>query len=266
MVLLVDFVKDIIKKRAVVYELAKRDFKQQYLGSYLGFVWVFLQPVMYICILYFVFTFGLKAGGVDAMPFSLFIISGILVWQYFSEVLLSSLSTIKAHSYLVKKVDFNLSLLPMVKIMSSAIPHLVLTVVALILATYNSLSLTIYSVQLVYYFFSLVVLLLGLSWLISSMSVFAKDVSKFVALILQFGFWVTPIFWDSSRLPNEYRWVVNINPLSYVIEGYRDSIASRAWFWEKGFESFLFWMFTAIVLFIGMFLFRRLRPHFAEVI
>lgn len=261
------FILDIYNKRELLLELAKRDFQKQYMGSYLGFVWVYLQPLLFISVLYFIFSFGFKAGSSsDGVPFVVYLIVGIIPWFYIAGNLSAMTNVIIQNSFLLKKVDFRLSLLPIVKLMSSSIPHLFFIFIAFVVAFINGIYPSIYSLQIIYYFVSMLALLLGLGWLTSSTKIFVPDVSNFVSLIVTFGFWLTPIFWDINKIPQEYHWIVNLNPAAYIVHGYRDSIVSHAWFWERPYETLYFWGFTLSVLFIGITVFKRLRPHFAEVV
>lgn len=260
------FISDIYQKREILFELAERDFQKQYTGSYLGFVWVYLQPLLLISIMYIVFTSGLKTGASsDGTPFVVYLITGIVAWFYIAENLNAITSIIIQHTFLLKKVDFRLSLLPIVKLMSSFVPHVFLLFISLVIAYINDISLTIHVSQLIYYYFSMVALLLGIGWITSSSRVFVSDVSKFISLITTFGFWLTPIFWDIQRIPEKYHWIVNLNPALYIVQGYRDSIITHTWFWERPYETLYFWSFTIATLLLGITVFRRLRPHFAEV-
>ncbi len=260
------FLKDIYDKHEILYELAKRDFQKQYMGSSLGFVWVYLQPLLFIAVLYLVFTFGLRAGGTaDGTPFVVYLITGMVAWFYFSENLSSNASIIKQHTFLLKKVDFRLSLLPMVKLMSSAAPHFFLLFTAIIVAALNGIYPSWYVLQLFYYFVAMVVLLLGIGWLTSATNLFISDVSKFVGVTTTFGMWLTPLIWDIAIVPEKYRWIVKLNPFNYIAEGYRDSIIYGVGFWTKPYETLYFWIVTTLILWIGITVFGKLRPHFAEV-
>ena len=260
------FFLDIHDKRELLFELAKRGFQKQYMGSSLGFIWVYLQPLLLITVLYFVFTFGLRAGNIsDGTPFIVYFVSGMIAWFYFSENLSSNAGIIKQHTFLLKKVDFRLSLLPMVKLMSSAIPHFFLILVAIVIAAINGIYPSWYTLQLFYYFAAMVVLLLGIGWLTSSTNLFVPDVSKFVAVTVTFGMWLTPLIWDIAIVPPEYRWIVNLNPFYYIVEGYRDSIIYGIGFWEKPMHTLYFWVETIAILWVGFTVFKKLRPHFAEV-
>lgn len=259
------FFRDIVDKRSIIYELVKRDLQQQYMGSYLGVVWLFLQPLLFISILYSVFTMGFKAGVSEEMPFSIYLVTGMVAWLHFVANFSSNTGAISSYSFLVKKVDFRLSVLPIVKMGSSLLSHIFLVSVATCLAWYQGYPPTIYTLQLVYYFLAMSALLLGLGWMTSSSSIFIKDVTKLVSIFIQFGFWLTPIFWNISMIPERYRWVIDLNPMYYIVTGYRDSIITHVPFWERD-NTVYFWSFTFVSLYLGISIYRRLRPHFAEVI
>ena len=260
------FLLDIYVKRAVLYELAKRDFQQQYMGSYLDLIWVFLQPLIFIGILYAVFTFGFRSGQSSDMPFSIYLITGMVAWLYFSDILSVTAGVISSHAYLVNKVDFRLSILPIVKILSALVSHLFFILLAIGIAWFHGYAPSVYILQIFYYLFAMVALLLGFGWMTSSTSIFVKDVSKIVSIIVQFGFWLTPIFWNLGMIPQKYQWIIKLNPVFYIIRGYRDSLVLKIPFWSHLFDTIYFWSFTAIVLFCGIAIFGKLRPHFAEVV
>lgn len=261
-----NFIKDIYDKRSILYELAKRDFQRQYMGSYLGFIWVYLQPLLFISLIYLIFTIGFKSGsGADGVPFSVYLITGMIAWFYIAENLNTGAAIISQHSFLLKKVDFRLSMLPIVKLMSSSIPHFFFIFIALILAALNGIYPTLHLLQVIYYFIAMVMLLLGIGWLTSSTNIFVPDVAKFIGVIVTFGFWATPIFWDLAKVPERYQWIIKLNPAVYIVEGYRDSLIHHIGFWEKPYETLYFWTFTGLMLWSGIKVFKKLKPHFAEV-
>lgn len=110
------------------------------------------------------------------------------------------------------------------------------------------------------------VLVLGISWLISSLRVFMKDVAQVVSVVLQLGFWVTPIFWSIKMVPEEYMYVLKLNPMVYIVEGYRNCFIYEMWFWETYKHTPYFLIITLFFLIVGAVVFRRLRPHFGDVL
>ena len=261
-----DFFSEIYDKRQLIYELSKRSFQQQYMGSYLDFVCVFLQPLIFISVLYAVFTIGLRSGRSMEVPFVVYLITGMIAWNFFAEILNGTPGVIKNHAFLVSKVDFRLSILPIVKILSVVIPHFVFILIAMAVCWYNGISPSIYTLQVFYYLFGMIALLLGLGWMTSSTSLFVKDVANIVKIIVQFGFWLTPIFWTIERIPATYQWIIKLNPMYYIVSGYRDSLVYNIPFWTRPTETLYFWVLTLVFLYFGITIFSKLRPHFAEVI
>jgi len=85
-------------------------------------------------------------------------------------------------------------------------------------------------------------------------------------MVLQFGFWLTPIFWNISMVPQQYQWIIKLNPLFYIIEGYRNSMIYHKWFWQDLHTTLYFWVVTGVFFVVGALTFRKLRPHFADVL
>ena len=105
------FFRDIYEKRSILFELAKRDFQSQYMGSYLGFVWIYLQPLLFMALLVLVVTVGFRQGTTaGGVPFAVYLVTGLTAWLYFSENLNSSTTVIQQHAFLLKKVDFRVSI------------------------------------------------------------------------------------------------------------------------------------------------------------
>jgi lipopolysaccharide transport system permease protein/teichoic acid transport system permease protein len=260
------FLADIWRARRIVFELSKADFRSRYLGSYLGLLWAFIHPLVTILIFWFVFEVGFKSQPVQNFPFILWLMAGIIPWFFFSDGLSGGCYAVIESSFLVKKVVFRVSVLPLVKILPVLAIHVFfLGVMLLIFALYGYLP-GLHTLQVVYYMFALFVMALGLSWLASALVVFVRDVGQLVKMVLQFGFWITPVFWAPQILPEKYRFVVQLNPLHYIVTGYRESLIDQVWFWEHPLTTLYFWIVAALVFAGGAIVFRRLRPHFADVL
>lgn len=265
--MIIGFIKDLYRIRHIILELAKRDYKQVHMGSYLGLVWNYLQPMLFVGVLYVVFAIGLRQGGDRyGMPFSIYLLSGMVCWLYVSGNLTSIANVMSSYSFLVKKVDFRLSVLPIVKLLSSLPTHVVLFALLVFLAALSGHPPGWHSLQFVYYYLCSAGLLTGIGWITSTSSLFVKDVKNVIAVITQFGLWLTPIFWAIDRVPEAYRWIVKLNPAYYLVTGYRDSVTGGRFFWERPLESLYFWAVMIIFLYLGMVVYRRLKPHLAEVI
>lgn len=250
---------------ALLY-LAKVDFRQKYLGSYLGIIWAFIQPAVTIAIFWFVFQVGFKVQPVDGVPFLLWLIAGILPWFFFADSIVNATVSIVNNAYLVNKIVFKVEVLPLIKIFSALVIHLFFVMVMFLLFSVYDFSFSLYWLQVIYYLFCMLVLLVGLSWITSSIVVFMKDVQQLVTMFIQFGFWMTPIFWSIDILPEDYQQYIKLNPVYYIVEGYRDSLLNEVFFWEKMDYTIYFWVVTIALFVIGAIGFKRLRPHFADVL
>ena len=260
------FLNEIFSRRFLIYTLAKRDFQNQYTGSYFGVIWNFLQPIAFIFILWFVLSIGFNSKSAGNTNQIFWLVAGMICWLYFSDVFSTSTQIIQQYSFLIKKVDFSLGILPIVKILSASINHWIFLFLTALFGLFLGVTPTIYWVQLFYYAVATQVILLGLCWLTSSTAIFVKDINNVVAILVQFGFWLTPVFWSIDNVPQKYHWIIKLNPLVYLVTGYRDSLISQIPFWQRPVETIYFWVVTLFTLLIGTLVFKRLRPHFAEVI
>ena len=264
--LLLRFVATLFKSRSLVYSLARRDIRSGYLGSYLSFFWAFVQPMITILLLWFVFDIGFRVPPVGEYPFILWLIAGIIPWFFFAESLGNATNSILEYSYLVKKVVFKVSVIPVIKILSALFIHLFFIVIIFLAFLAYGYRPRLCNLQIFYYLFATIVLVLGLSWITSSLIIFVKDVGQVVAMFLQCGFWFTPILWNIDMVPEKYQTMMKLNPVYYITEGYRNSFISGIWFWEYPRWTLEFWILTGIIFILGAIIFLKLRPHFADVL
>ncbi len=264
--LLLDFFIAIIQNKRLLLSLIKNDFKQKYIGNFLGFFWAFIQPTATILIFWFVFQVGFKSQPVDNFPFILWLVTGMFPWFYFAEGLANGTNSIIANNYLVKKIVFRVSLLPIIPLFSALIIHIFFIFFMFAMYIYYGYEPSIYWLQIFYYLFSISILLLGISWITSSVVVFFRDIGQLVTMFIQFGFWLTPIFWSINTIPERYHWIINLNPIAYIIEGYRNSMIYHKWFWEDMNMTLYYWSVTLVIFILGGLTFKRLRPHFADVL
>ncbi|MFA6185728.1 MAG: ABC transporter permease [Phycisphaerae bacterium] len=260
------FLSDLFKSKAIVLELAKRDFKSRYLGSHLGILWAFIHPSAYIAILWFVFQIGFKSAPVSNFPFLLWLMSGLIPWFFFSESLMNATNAVIENSYLVKKVVFRIGMLPIIKVLSSLFVHLLFIGLLFLIYFIYGYKPDIFFIQVFYYLFAVIVLVLGISFITSALIIFIKDTGHAIAILLQFCLWLTPIFWSLKILPEKYHLIIKLNPVYYIIEGYRNSLIYKIWFWQQPFLTIYFWTVTIIILAFGAFFFHKVKPHFADVL
>ena len=269
---LISLAKDIVKKRRLIGELAKADFKKRFVGSYFGIVWMFIQPIVTGAIYYFVFGVGFRSGDpIEGVPYVLWLVPGIVPWFFFSEALNTGTNCLQEYSYLVKKVVFRVEILPIIKMMSCLMVHLIFVLIMGALFLCFGWMPQIGWLQTMYYTFAAFMLSIALVYFTSAVQVFFKDMAQIVGICLQFGMWLTPIMWQVEQFSGSSFYpilckLVKFNPMYYVVVGYRDSMIMGNGFWQRPGLTLYFWAVTLLLLLGGLKVFKRLRPHFSDVL
>ena len=263
---------ELFQSRKLIWKLAKNDFKKRYAGSYLGVVWAMAQPVVTVVMYWIVFDkvfetrSQLVASGIE-VPYVLYLTAGLVPWFYFTEAITQGTNALLEYNYLVKKVVFNISILPIIKVIAATFIHAFFVCILLLLAMVYGYYPSVYTLQIFYYSFCLFLLLLGMSYLTCALVVFIRDLQQIIGIALQIGMWATPILWDISMLKSDsMRTLFKLNPMVYIVNGYRSAIYEKVWFWEHFYSSSYFWIFTISLFCIGTLVFRRMRVHFADVL
>ncbi|MFA7158705.1 MAG: ABC transporter permease [Kiritimatiellia bacterium] len=260
--------KEFNKTAALVFSLAFHDIRARCLGSFLGFAWAFIQPFVLTVILWLVVGVAFKAGAVRGVAFLPWLLAGMSAWSFFSDALNQSTNVICEYAFLVRKVNFRLHLLPLMKILAALAVHLVFLLIVAVVLLLCGVKFSPGWLAVAYYILASCFLLAGLSYLTASLQVFSRDVGQIVSVALQFGFWVTPVFWDFTMLPagSLLAKVLRLNPAVYIVEGYRNSLVFANPFTGGLGEALYFWGFALAVFLAGAALFRKLRPQFADVL
>ena len=200
-------------------------------------------------------------------PFVVYLTSGLVPWFFFSEAVSSSTNALIEYNYLVKKVVFKISILPLIKILAACFIHVFFVGVLLVIYLIYGYPPSLYLLQLIYYSFCMFVLVLAMSYTLCSVVVFFRDLSQIVAIALQIGMWATPIMWSFTRVEGHKIAVLfKLNPLYYIVTGYRESLFDHRFFWQDTGMTIYFWAVTLLLFAFGTFVFKRLKPHFADVL
>lgn len=256
------------RQRASLVTLVVGDFSQNYLSSYLGFAWAIMGPLVMLGVMTAVFQFGFRVGsGAAGVPFPLWLACGMIPWQYFAEGLTAGAGAVTSYGFLVRKAAFRLGYLPAIRLLGCAIIHGALLVFLLALLLVYGVRPQLYWIQCAYYFLCMFLFLLGMALCSSAVAVFVPDIVNVLSICVNLGFWLTPIFWNLSMLPERWRFVVQVNPAYYIVQGYRDAFIEQRWFWDRPtLEHAAFFAWIVVALYFGARVFKRLRPHFADVI
>ena len=251
---------------ATLIDFAINDFKKKYSGSILGIAWAYIQTIMMVVIYWFVFQYGLRVGGAGGIPFLAWFITGYMPWMLFSDIINSSVGCMSEYSYIVKKVAFNVNIIPLAKIVVCLFIHSVFVLIVIFIALAYNIFTGVYLFQVIYYLLALLLLAVPLAFLCAAVNVFFKDFAHGVGIILNILTWATPILWDFSVVPDKIAILFKINPMLYIVNGFRESILFRVSIFEHWINGLYYW---AIVIFLWIKcikMYKELLPHMADVL
>ena len=263
-------VRSIYKNRELIWNLTKRELKSTYQSSFLGALWPIVVPLVMLLIYIFVFSVVFQAKwsttvGQEASQgeFALILFAGLTAFNFFSSVISKSPGLILAVPNYVKKVVFPLEILPVVAVGAAFITSLINVTLILIghILLLRSFPITVLLLPLVYV--PLILFTLGFAWFLSSFGVFVRDIGQVIPVIIQILFFVSPIFYSADSVPNSLRFVVILNPLSFILDGFR-----RVLIWHE----FLDWrawgtvtVISAVVAMLGFAWFSATKKAFSDV-
>ena len=265
------YVDNFMQYRFLLSELVKKGIKLKYRRSYLGIVWAFIQPVITILVYWFVFSVGFRSGTGDlGVPFVLYLVAGIVPWFFFQDALIGGTNSLLEYNYLVKKVVFKVEILPVIKLISCLFVHVFFVAIMFIVFLVSGKRPQISWIQIIYYSFAASMYALALTYLTSAIQVFFKDMAQIVSICLQFGMWLTPIMYSEQLFLDKgltmAPMILKLNPFYYIAAGYRDSMLTGDWFFMRPTLTVYFWAVTLITMLVGLKVFKRLRPHFSDVL
>jgi lipopolysaccharide transport system permease protein len=252
----------------LIYNLIKREVIGRYRGSVMGLLWSFFNPVLMLIVYTFVFSVVFKArwtGGTDSRTeFALVLFAGLLVYNLFAECINRAPGLVLGNVNYVKKVVFPLEILPIVA-MGSAAFHLLISlfvwlVFYLIFFGIPHATIALLPVVLTPFFF----MILGLSWFLASLGVYLRDVSQIIGVITTALMFLSPIFYPITALPEEYHLIMQMGPLTYIVEQARDVMI-----WGKGIDWrawAIYFLLATMIAWLGFAWFQKTRKGFADVL
>jgi len=251
---------EIFKYRVLIQTLVLRELKSRYRGSFLGFLWSFLNPLFLMLVYTLVFSIYIR-NPMEGYPAFLF--TGLLPWLWFSTSLMHGTASIRSGGHLIKKVVFPAEVLPIVAVLSNMINFL-LSLPILIIFLFV-LKVTITPVILLFPLILLIqfTLLIGLTLFLSAINVHLKDVEQILNNLLTLLFFLTPIIYPLTFIPERFRGLLLfLNPLSSLMVAYQDVLFNGRLPDPFGLAYLSF--IAILMLFIGYTVFNRFRDTFAE--
>ncbi len=251
---------EVFKYRVLIQTLVLRELKSRYRGSFLGFLWSFLNPLFLMVVYTLVFSVYLK-NPMEGYPAFLF--CGLLPWLWFSTSIMHGAASIRGGGHLIKKVVFPAEILPIVAVLSNMINFLLSLPILFVFLLVFKITITPYILLFPLLLIIQLILTTGLAFLLSAMNVHLKDVEQILNNLLMLFFFLTPILYPVTFIPDRYREVFLIfNPLFPLMTSYQDILFNGRLPSPGGLSYLLF--ISILIFFLGYNIFNRFRDTFAE--
>lgn len=272
------FLSTLYDRRWLIWYFVQRELSKTYRGSFLGFAWAFLGPLVMIILYTLIFSelIGLRVGrdigGNENLNYGIYIYCGILPFTAFAETLTQSTNTIRRNSTLVQKMIFPTEILPLTTAVTSMADKLlgigVLTVVIGFLGyglQWEGYALHWTLLLLPLFVVLQLIFILGLAYMFTVIGAYLPDVKETLRAFVRAMFFVTPIIWPVSRVEGtKFEWVVDWNPMAYVVEAYRDLIINGRV--PDGMATLWFTLLSVALFVAGFALFHRVKKQFADLV
>jgi ABC-type polysaccharide/polyol phosphate export permease len=261
------FLRNLVERPALVAQLVRRDFEQRYVGSAAGWLWGIVHPLVQLGVWWFVFQVCLKMtlpADAPTQNYAMYVMAGYLPWMLFQETVTRSASSLVDHANLITRTVFPSEVVAVSIFLSSLLHHLigVVLVMAVALIGYGVWSPQV--LMLPVYMFFVGLLGVGIGWIASSLHVYLRDTGQVLSVVMSVWMWMTPIMISADKVPENFRFLIVWNPMSFVVEAYRSRLLTRAWPDPSQFLEIAGWS-IAVFLAGGLF-FRHLKRGFADVL
>lgn len=257
--------RNLFRYRVLIHTMVTRELKARYRSSALGFLWTFVHPLMLLGVYTVVFTFIFHPMRAETSgePYALFLFCGLLPWMCFSSSLLESSNSLLMGGNLIKKIIFPAEVLPVVAVISNTVNFLLSLPIYLVFwVFFKPEGLTLHVVELPIVIAIQFVLTLGIGLFLAALTVHYRDVRDLLANLLTLWFFASPVIYAREFIPESLLWMININPMTHVLDGYHEAIFNGGLIpWRRlGVTAAV----ALLTFWVGCFFFDRLRDSFPE--
>lgn len=265
-----EIINEHISYKSQITSLAKVDINKNFKGSGLGWVWAFVKPTMTIFVFWFAITIGFRGSkNIDGIicPYFLWLVVGMVTWFYMRDMIYSGASCFRRYKHLVTKIKFPVSIIPTFVSLSNLYSHILLMAGVIVLFFCFGFPPSVYWLQLPLYTAFMLMFTIVWSMATGLLSVVSRDFHNMLKAMVSAIFWLSGILFDVNSIPYEWiRVLFYFNPVTYIVEGYRNCFTRHVWFFEQWQQMlcFLFVLFAFVML--ALWLYKRLRKEIPDVL
>jgi len=257
------------KNRSLIWQLLKRDVQARYRGSALGILWSLVTPIVMLAIYTFVFQTVFKSrwsdtSGETTLSFAIILFLGLSIHGLLTETLTKSPLLIVTNQNFVKKIVFPLDILSWVTLLSASFTFVISFGLLLALILFELKTIPFTAILLPIILLPYLLLLLGISWMLAALGVYLRDIQQITGTLATLLLFLSPVFYSTSVLPEKFRVLILLNPLSYVVESSRAVLIYGSLPSWSGLA--IYSLVALVVAYAGNFFFRRVKRGFADVL
>lgn len=246
-----------VKYKDLFIELVRKDIKLKYKNSYLGVLWSFLNPLLMMIVLTIIFSEVFK-NNIENFP--VYVLTGRLIYSFFSEATNFAMNSIQVNSQLIKKIYVPKYFFPLSKICSSFLTSLVSLIPILIVMIITRMDFSIYNLLVFIPLIQILLISAGIGLIIATIAVFFNDLKHLYSVLLMLLMYMTPIFYPEEIIPEQFKWIIELNPLYSVLVIFRDLLMHNQLF--SLFDFTIATGYSIIYFFIGIFIFYKNQDKF----
>lgn len=267
---IINVIKEQIDNFHLIRRLSTYELKATNRNNYLGILWEFINPGIQIAIYWFVFGYVQKRPYVEGtngqdIPFFIWMLAGIVLWFFIYPAITQGSKSIYTRLRMVSRMNFPLSAIPSYVMLSLLYPQLLLMVAVMVIFQFIGYPISIYYIQLPYFLFATIIFLFALSLITSTIATIVRDFQMLLQSLMRVLLYITPILWPVHKLGDTFKFIMKLNPVYYLIEGYRYALLGQGWFIiEHPAITIYFWVVVLLLLMIGSYMHVRFRRHFID--
>lgn len=251
--------KNIYNYRELLKTTVKKDIRGRYKNSFLGVIWSFFNPLLQLLVYAIVFPLIMKNTPDN---YVIFICVALIPWTYFTTTVSQASYAIIGSGNIIKKVYFPREILPISIVTSEAVTFLISTLIIIGFVVFGGIGISKYIIFYPLVLLAQYLLLIAISFIVSSISVYVRDLQHLIGVVLQLLFYATPIVYAAEAIPDNFKWMLNINPMTYVINAYRDIFYNQTMI--DVVPLLILIAVSIVACIIGYLIFNKLQKGFAE--
>lgn len=260
--------KEQVKNLGMIFRVSKYEERAMYQSHYLGVLWQVLNPIIQVGIYYLIFGLGFYGGReVEGAPFIVWMMIGLSVWLFMYSAILGTSNSIVNKMFLITKMNFPVSVLPAVNIASNLTSFYAMFGVTVVVALSQHVFITIKWIQFIYFFICMIAFLVSIGIFSATMTVLIRDYHMILQSLMRVLLYLSGVIWNikDANFPAAFKAVLELNPIFYIIDGFRTSLLNGQWFWQDYQHMVFFWGLTLLIFLVGSHLHVKFRARFVDL-